>query len=195
MKTTFSRPTQAGLAGLLVIALSACDSAAATLHPDDAQFAHGAAHRRTADTNRQLAELRRATAPYHNFKKAHEAGYTQITPCWESRSQGAMGYHYGREWPWDTNVDLLEPELLIYEPGPSGQMRLVGMEYVVPRAAWDDAYPNTVPTLLGQAFHPHSSLPIYKLHIWLWRDNPRGMFADWNPKVSCEHAAEVQYFD
>ena len=26
----------------------------------------------------------------------------------------------------------------------------------------------------------------YELHVWAWRDNPHGMFVDWNPTVSCE---------
>lgn len=154
---------------------------------------HSKGHQRTANLNKQLAELRRVTASFHNFDKAVEAGYVaQITPCWESRTRGAMGYHYGNPALIDGSVSLLEPEALLYEPGPSGQLRLVGMEYIVPLADWEGASP---PTLLGQEFHEHSFLPIYKLHVWLWRNNPRGMFADWNPKVSCEHAAETEYFE
>ena len=26
----------------------------------------------------------------------------------------------------------------------------------------------------------------YELHVWAWRDNPSGVFVDWNPRVSCE---------
>ena len=25
----------------------------------------------------------------------------------------------------------------------------------------------------------------YLMHGWIWRDNPSGIFADWNPEVSC----------
>ncbi len=25
----------------------------------------------------------------------------------------------------------------------------------------------------------------YELHLWLWKTNPNGLFADWNPRVSC----------
>jgi hypothetical protein len=31
-------------------------------------------------------------------------------------------------------------------------------------------------------FEPH-----YDLHVWLYRDNPNGMFAQFNPNVSCAH--------
>jgi hypothetical protein len=172
--------------GLLV----ACDKSSAPVAPEHAAHARGGSP--TAEYNKQLAELRQATAQFHNFDKAVEAGYSvAITPCWEHRTLGGMGYHYGSPSLIDGTVSLLEPEALMYEPGPNGHMRLVGMEYIVPIDAWQGASP---PTLLGQEFHPHSFLPIYKLHVWLWRDNPRGMFADWNPKVSCKHAAETEYF-
>jgi hypothetical protein len=187
--------TPRSLAVLAALALAGC--------AQDAPFAlgagleHGTTHvqgaKLSAEENRQLAELRRITAPFHNFEHAAEGGYgTPITPCWEHRTQGAMGYHYGNPELIDGTVNLLEPEVLMYEPGAGGQMRLVGMEYIVPIDDWSGASP---PRLLGQDFHPHSFLPIYKLHIWLWRENERGLYADWNPKVSCEHAEETEYFE
>ncbi|HEV2148467.1 MAG TPA: hypothetical protein VGR37_13780 [Longimicrobiaceae bacterium] len=188
-----SRPTL--LAALLVtLGLAACEAGPPAAPPSDHSGAsHGRAAGTSADLARQLAALRRETAAYHNFDKAVEAGYTErITPCWAHRTLGAMGYHYGNPGLIDGTVELLRPELLIYEPGPSGHLRLVGLEYIVPIDAWEGKAP---PTLLGQEFHPHSFLPIYKLHVWLWRDNPRGTFADWNPTVSCQHAAETEVFE
>jgi hypothetical protein len=191
-------PSTRFLPVLAALTVAAC-SPDAPITPTSALTAEhqSASHKRSTEpsaaVNKQLAELRRATAPFHNFGKAVAAGYAaQITPCWESRSLGAMGYHYAKpDLLRDGTVSLLEPETLMYEPGPGGQMRLVGMEYIVFIEDWQGTSP---PTLLGQEFHQHSFLPIYKLHVWLWRDNPRGMFADWNPKVSCEHAAEAEYF-
>ena len=191
--TSISRQTRTALVALLGLALAACESAPAPLAPEQARLSHGGHTRGAAGLGRELAALRRVTAPYHNFDRAAEAGYgAQITPCWEHRTLGAMGYHYGNPELIDGNVSLLEPELLIYEPQPGGHMRLVGMEYIVPIDAWEGTSP---PTLLGQEFHPHSFLPIYKLHVWLWRDNPRGTFADWNPKVTCDFAAETEFFE
>lgn len=188
----FSPLVALGFAALFGGLLVACDNSATPVAPEHAAHARGGSGSTPAAVNRQLAELRQATAQFHNFDKAVEAGYSaQITPCWEHRTLGAMGYHYAKTDLIDGTVSLLEPEALLYEPGPSGHMRLVGMEYIVPLAAWQGASP---PTLLGQEFHQHSFLPIYKLHVWLWRDNPRGMFKDWNPKVSCDSAAEKEYF-
>jgi hypothetical protein len=32
-------------------------------------------------------------------------------------------------------------------------------------------------------------MPIhYDLHVWLYKHNPAGMFAAWNPRVSCPDA-------
>jgi hypothetical protein len=149
---------------------------------------------------KQLAELRTATAPFQSIQAAKQAGYsTQITPCWAHHSAGAMGYHYGNTALFDANVELLHPETVIYEPETGGQMTLVGVEYIVPLAAWEAAHHNLsdstdVPQLLGQRFTRHSTLPIFKLHIWLWQENPSGKFADWNPTVSCQHADSTEVF-
>jgi len=148
----------------------------------------------------QLAELRQVTVRFKSLDVAKGAGYsTQITPCWAHHSAGAMGYHYGNTNLFDANAKLLEPEVVIYEPVKNGDMRLVGLEYIVPKAAWEAAGhdlsdPADVPQLLGQAFTPHTFLPIFKLHIWLWRNNPSGTYADWNPKVSCDFAETTEIF-
>jgi hypothetical protein len=44
---------------------------------------------------------------------------------------------------------------------------------------------------MGHLFHfaagPNRYGPdaIYELHVWAWRPNRSGAFADWNPDVSC----------
>jgi hypothetical protein len=149
---------------------------------------------------KQLAELRQVTARFHTLEAAKDAGYsTQITPCWAHHSAGGMGYHYGNTNLFDATVNLLEPETVIYEPQAGGHMRLVGMEYIVPLAAWEAAGHDLknltdVPELLGQGFTRHPFLPIFKLHIWLWQQNPSGTFADWNPKVSGQYAETSEIF-
>jgi len=149
---------------------------------------------------KQLADLRRVTERFKSLDEAKEAGYaTQITPCWAHHSAGAMGYHYGNTNLFDATAALLQPEVVIYEPERNGRMKLVGLEYIVPLAAWEAAQhdlndPTDVPQLLGQKFTRHSFLPIFKLHIWLWRNNPSGTYADWNPKVSCRFADSTEVF-
>jgi hypothetical protein len=148
----------------------------------------------------QLVALRQVTARFANFDAGQAAGYvSKITSCWEHATHGAMGYHYANLNLFDATADLLQPEALMYEPNPGGQLRLVGMEYIIPLDAWAQAGhdlndPEDVPVLVGQPFTRHSTLPIFKLHIWLWRNNPQGTYADWNPKVSCASASDTEIF-
>jgi hypothetical protein len=183
------------------IALAACQE---DKKPSEPAAPHVMAQSANGDIRitdeKQLAELRKVTERFHSFEAAKKAGYsTQITPCWAHHSAGAMGYHYGNTNLFDATAVLLQPEVIIYEPQPRGRMKLVGMEYIVPLAAWEAAKhdlnnPNDVPQLLGQKFTRHSSLPIFKLHIWMWQENPSGTYADWNPRVSCRYADSTEVF-
>jgi hypothetical protein len=140
----------------------------------------------SGDVQRQIAELRALTARFHTFDVAVEAGWsTQITGCFENATVGGMGYHYGNVALIDGTVDARAPELLLYEPQKNGKLRFVAVEYVVPFAAWTGAEP---PQLYGQSFHRNEAFGIWALHVWHERHNPRGMFADWNPKVNCDNA-------
>ena len=163
-------------------------------------FARSSGESTPITDEKHLSELRQVTAHFHQIEDAKAAGYsTQITPCWAHHSAGGMGYHWGKTELFDATVDLLQPEVVIYEPQAGGHMKLVGMEYIVPLAAWGAAghdlnNPTDVPQLLGQSYTRHSFLPIFKLHIWLWENNPSGTFADWNPKVSCKYAESSEIF-
>lgn len=152
----------------------------------------------TPEVRSQVNELRRATARYHTVGHAMDDGWSVAfpEPCLAHEREGAMGLHLlNPELIADEEADAVEvtrPEFLVYEPGPTDQMRLVAVEYVVPftvRPA--DAAP---PTLFGQDFHANETFGVWALHVWAWRHNPSGIFADWNPKVSCEHADEVRAF-
>ena len=185
----------------LSAALTACQNDARSTEPIMAPtFSRSGNDATPINDQTQLAELRSVTARFHSIEAAKLAGYsTQITPCWAHHSAGGMGYHFGNTNLFDANVALLHPETVIYEPQAGGHMKLVGMEYIVPLEAWAAAKhdlndPNDVPQLLGQRFTRHSFLPIFKLHIWLWKNNPSGTFADWNPKVSCHYADSTEVF-
>ena len=189
------------IALVLFAALTACQQDAKSSEPIMAPtVARSANDAAPIDDGARLADLRSVTARFHSIDAAKQAGYsTQITPCWAHHSAGGMGYHFGNTSLFDATVDLLNPETVIYEPQAGGHMRLVGMEYIVPLDAWAAANhdlndPNDVPQLLGQRFTRHSFLPIFTLHIWLWQNNPSGTFADWNPKVSCQHAETTEVF-
>lgn len=174
------------------LALASCEPVTESAsRPDDSSVqASHASSQMTPEFEQQLAELRRATARFHNFDAAVDEDYNALlTPCWYYSGQGAMGYHFGNLDLIDESPELLAPEILAYEPMRNGGLRLVALEYIVPIAAWQGATP---PSLLGQEFHRNDVLGLYALHVWLWRHNPSGMFADWNAEASCEYAAESE---
>lgn len=134
--------------------------------------------------------VRQATERFHDIEEATEAGYVDAQNCVSGPEEGAMGVHFGNaELIGDGELDPRQPELLVYEP-KNGQLHLVAVEYLVIAADWHEKNP-TPPALLGQLFHYSGSPnryglpPFYELHVWVWKDNPHGMFTDWHPKVSC----------
>jgi hypothetical protein len=126
------------------------------------------------------------------FRHTIPGEYQQFLGCVSGPEQGAMGVHFVNFALVDGKPEVNAPEALIYEV-KDGRARLVGVEYIVPVDAWHPAEGEPpVPVLDGQVFHFNESpnrfgLPaFYELHVWAWRDNPNGTFADWNPRVSCD---------
>jgi hypothetical protein len=98
---------------------------------------------------------------------------------------GGMGFHYGNPSLIDGSVRADSPELLLYEPDEHGRLRLVAVEYIVPLSAWTSPQP---PRLFDRDFRVNEAFQVWALHAWVWKENPSGMFADWNPNVSCPTA-------
>lgn len=145
----------------------------------------------------QLAEVRRLTAPYHDHENAAEDGwFIPLSPCVGHPELGGMGYHYGNpEYLGDGIYEPLKPEALLFEPQKNGKLRLVAVEYIVPfgepETVGGDPVQGDQPFLFGQGFDnsPHvGEYGSWTLHVWLWRNNPSGMFAAFNPNVSCDYA-------
>jgi hypothetical protein len=142
-----------------------------------------------AQVNRQLAGVRNVTAPYHDYDKGVDAGWSEdVSGCVEIPGLGGMGYHYLNPFNAVGDVadfDVLQPQVLMYEPQKNGKKRLVGVEYIIFYADHPDT--EAPPVLFGQEFNPNPGLGLWALHVWIWKDNPNGIFADWNPKVSCKY--------
>ncbi|HEY0969491.1 MAG TPA: hypothetical protein VGE02_00800 [Gemmatimonadales bacterium] len=135
---------------------------------------------------RDLAALTRVTTPFHQIEAAGGAGWSaRITGCMSHPGAGGMGFHYGNPEIIDGAVAVEEPELLVYEPQPDGSMQLVAVEYIVPIDAWSSKQP---PRLFGRDFKVNEEFQVWALHVWLWKHNPAGLFADWNPLASCDAA-------
>ena len=175
--------------------LLACQDDPGALAPERAPAAQAPATF-SASTASRIAQLRRLVAPFHDFQKASDAGWSApITPCLvdadlpSQPGSGAMGLHWGNlAYIQDGGVvNLLQPELLLYEPEKNGKLRFVGVEYIVPFS--DHPATAAAPTLLGHAFAQVPEFQVWGLHIWVGRHNQSGIFSAWNPKVNCENAA------
>lgn len=133
----------------------------------------------SAASKADLTQVRQATVQFHSVSTAEAAGYQKFLPCFDDPGVGGMGQHFADLTSIDGTIDPLHPEVLVYEPHGAGY-RLVAVEYVVPQSAWSSSTP---PTLFGQQFHRNDTLGIWALHAWIWRGNPLGAFADYNPNV------------
>jgi hypothetical protein len=102
---------------------------------------------------------------------------------------GGMGVHFLNVGLIGKPLDPLKPQILVYEP-VGDKLQLVAAEWFVPVSP--DLRER--PRLFGKPFdgpmeghHPlmPTSLHHYDLHVWLWKDNPAGMFAPTNPSLKC----------
>lgn len=199
---------------LLAVAAAAACKATDPSQPMDHDMAAMVALRnpaleKSAEVQSGLAEIRRITATFHDLDSATVAGYTAWSPnpasgACPSSPEGNMGYHRvnlalrgsaANPETADAVIDIDHPEMLLYEKRNDGTMRLVGVEYIVFKAAWEAAHGvgAAPPQILGQPLLASShtfpggtgSIPHYELHVWVWSPNPLGMFYPWNPKISC----------
>lgn len=97
-----------------------------------------------------------------------------------------------------THTDFNQPAVLVYFPDETGALELGAVENLVFEAAWKAAGNAGPPEFLGRQYwhridnpatpdvdEAHMFEPHYELHIWLYKDNPDGMFSPYNPAVSC----------
>jgi hypothetical protein len=131
-----------------------------------------------------IATIQRATARYHNLDAAIADGFVFLHGCETRPDEGPAGMvyvHFGRLL--DGIADPASPEALLYEPRTTGRPKLVGVELAIPYALWTQQQP---PELLGAEYQREDEFGVYGLHVWVWRANPEGLFAESNPRVSCD---------
>jgi hypothetical protein len=145
-----------------------------------------------------LAIAKAESARFHSVEQAEKAGYgllpegAPLRECISTldpvNAPGAMGLHYVNGELLDETLDIRNPEVLVYAPDQTGKLKLAALEYVIFEDAWSGSGD---PTLFGQPFD-HTGFPnrydipaFYALHVWLWEDNPAGIFKPFNPDVAC----------
>jgi len=121
-----------------------------------------------------------------DFPTAAKDGTVEYPP-------GAMGVHFLNAANIGPTLDPTKPQVLIYEP-VGNKLVLAGAEWFAPV----QVAPNGPPTIFGQTLagpmdgHEPiipASLKHYDLHVWFWKDNPRGMFTSTNSAIKCAPGA------
>jgi len=147
----------------------------------------------------QLDSVRTYLAKYHDPIAAVADGYLSTVACVdfpkghsEGEMQyvaGGMGVHFLNMANVGPTLDPKKPQVLIYEP-VGDKLQLVAAEWFAPAAVVGD----NVPSIFGQKLqgpmegHPPimpASLHHYDLHVWLWKNNPAGVFSPTNPDIKC----------
>ncbi len=167
------------LAAAALFVLAACSQESFSLTGSEGAIALNGT---PASPEEQLVkEIRTATARFHSLQQAARAGYVSTVHC-VANPVGAMGVHFANAGLTDPVFDPLHPETLLYEPTENGGFRLVAVEYQV----IDVGQP--APSFAGQSFDVGGSpipVPHWTLHVWIYEENPLGVFEPFNPEVSC----------
>jgi hypothetical protein len=106
---------------------------------------------------------------------------------------GAMGVHFLNTANIGPALDPAKPQVLIYEP-VNGKLKLVAAEWLMPVAVAGDKAPSVLgQTLVGPMAGHEPIMPAelrhYDLHVWLWKNNPKGVFTSTNAAVKCDPKA------
>jgi hypothetical protein len=147
----------------------------------------------------ELRQVRAALEKYRDPVVAIHDGYLSTLACinfpnaplpgHEQYPKGAMGVHFINMQLVSPVPDPTKPPILLYEPDASGKLQLTGVEWFVPLAIAKER-----PRLFNQDFvgpmEGHepvmpAEMAHYDLHVWLYKNNPEGMFAPTNPAVKC----------
>jgi hypothetical protein len=176
-------------AGVALVSVALLAGGAASAHEEDTSAGGAAAHSRDG-AGRQLAALKKSLAPYKDVGAALDGGFIPVSGC-EVSEEGGMGVHYLNPARAAQAPDPTKPSILLYEPTADGRMRLLGAEWFQADADQDVHTDADRPTLFGQPFDGpmpghNPMMPVhYDLHVWLFDSNPAGVFAAWNPSVTC----------
>jgi hypothetical protein len=186
----FTRP----LTHALVAALMFSSASPALAQSHDHPGIVTPTHKPTPQDNALVQAVRNATERFKNVTSimGPGEGYGLAFGCVSGGDYGAMGLHYvNMSLVGDGEIDVTQPEIILFEPTPNGGIRITGVDFLVLASDWDSKHTGP-PELMGQLFHFFESPnrfglpPFYTLHVWAWKDNPNGTFVNWNPNVSCD---------
>jgi hypothetical protein len=159
-----------------------------------------------ASTDAQLAQAKAALGKYQDPIAAVRDGYFSTVSCMEfptglnehdahgghggmSYKAGGMGVHFLNTALIGPTLDPTKPQVLIYEP-VGDKLQLVAAEWFAPVMPGVKEAPKVLGRALEGPMEGHApimspGLHHWDLHVWLWKNNPSGMFSPTNPDLKC----------
>ena len=168
-----------------------------------AQAQQAGAPAAAAKLSPELASARDALAKYADPLVAVRDGYFSTVACVDfphggkdgpvDYPPGAMGIHFLNPAHVGPQLDPAKPQVLLYEQ-VDGKLKLTGAEWFMPTQVAGDKAPVIFGQTLAGPMDGHepimpAALRHYDLHVWFWKDNPRGMFTSTNAAVKCDPKA------
>lgn len=148
----------------------------------------------------ELEQLRTSLEKYTDPYVAVRDGYFSTLGCVEypkpggagrvAYQAGSMGIHFLNPALVGPVPDPKRPALLLYEPDAHGKLTLVAVEWFVPLATGVKERPQLFGRPFDGPMEGHEpllpqGLHHYDLHVWLWKENPAGLFSPTNPALKC----------
>jgi hypothetical protein len=162
----------------LLLAIAGCGDASDAALPTESTAASAVpAAGEPASEVDLLRAVRQEAVRFRSTDEAALAGYEPTDHC-----VPGMGYHWLKPSLVDPVFDPLQPEVVLYAPGPDGRPKLVAVEYIVIDAG------QPAPTFGEQPFDVGGTpvpVPHWSLHVWLYGENPDGIFTAYNQRVAC----------
>ena len=206
------RPLSGTLTLSVALGLSACVPARSGINPD-APVAGSSLNSELARVRQATARYKDVNvALAEGYIRDPMNICEQATMMGKPAELGVMGIHYfrpdllGITGPPNprvsgtgTHTDFMRPAVLIYEPQENGSMELIAVENLAFVEAWKKAGNNQPPSFQGVPYdhmaddpatptdEAHMFEPHYDRHVWLFRENPNGIFAQYNPNATCKH--------
>ena len=147
----------------------------------------------------ELLAVKSQLEKYQNPIVAVHDGYFSSVGCIEypqgavegsmKYAKGGMGVHFLNFQNIGPTLDPSKPQVLIYEP-VGDSLRLVAAEWFMPAELAGASPPTVFGKSLEGPMEGHQPLMPpgfhhYDLHVWLWKNNPEGVFSPTNPAVKC----------
>ncbi len=163
----------------------------------------GALHAQSTAMTPELQAAKAALARYSDPFVAIRDGFFSTLACVDfprggkhgpvEYPPGAMGVHFLNPANIGPVLDPAKPQVLIYEQ-VGDRLVLTAAEWFMPVEAAGGKAPAIFGQILAGPMPGHepimpAALRHYDLHVWLWKDNPRGLFTPTNAAVKCTPGA------